>query len=416
MRTPRSLLALLVGFGLLAAACGGADSPGPTDAGADEANDEPEGEGEAQPDGESVAAVFPDPDWAETDPAELELDGAAFDDLAVSLEALNSNCMAVVKSGHLVAEEYWNGTDADTRQEIFSASKSVSSTLVGIAEAEGHLTLDDPASTWIEEWVGTPSETVTVRNLVSNDSGRYWDFKTDYSDMAIAALDKTAFAIGLGQAHEPGAHWEYNNSAIQTLEAVLEGATGTDVADYATEKLFEPIGMGSTIKTDSAGNPLTFMGTQASCRDLARFGYLFLREGNWAGEQIVPAEWVEAATSPSQELNPIYGYLWWLNTDSKFWADLPDDAYAALGLGNQIVLVIPSLDMVLVRLGGQPPGGGGVASQGMMVGELGNAALAATGTPPATGTSPDTEAPPSTEAPAAGSEAPAATDAPAAGS
>src|SRR5690606_13953386 len=112
----------------------------------------------------------------------------------------------------------------------------------------------------------------------SNVSGRHWDPATDYVAMAIEADDKTAFAAGLGQDEPPGRTWAYNNAAVQTLSAVLESATGQRADDYAAAVLFEPIGMrNSRMISDAAGNPLTFMGLETTCLDLARFGYLMLR-------------------------------------------------------------------------------------------------------------------------------------------
>lgn len=359
---------------LVVGACGSsdggaeADDPPPTTA-TDRAPDDTEGADEAAGDD-----VFPGEEWDTAEPADLGLDPAPLADLATYLGDNQSSCMVVVKGGKVVAQEHW-AMGPDDNAEVFSASKSVTSTLVGIAQADGALSIDDPASDYIEEWKGTPSESVTIRNLVSNDSGRHYDFETDYTQMAIVEQDKTAFAIGLDQQHEPGTHWDYNNSAIQTLERVLEVSTGEDMEAFAQERLFEPIGMTSRIRRDGAGNPLAFMGVQAGCEDMARFGYLFLRGGRWGDEQIVPSEWVtEATAAPSQDLNERYGFLWWRGFEG-----LPDDAYAALGLGNQIVLVLPSQDMVLVRIGNPPTGGAGVAAQGAMVGEMGTAALAATG-------------------------------------
>ncbi|MDZ7732757.1 MAG: serine hydrolase [Acidimicrobiia bacterium] len=316
---------------------------------------------------------------------------ASLDELRAYLESTGSNCMAVVKDGRLVEEAYWNGTDEDTDQEIWSASKSVTSALVGIASDQGHLDVDEKASVYLDEWRGTPSEDVTIRNLLSNDSGRYYDFETDYLRMTTSE-DRSTFAIDLDQQHDPGTHWEYNNSAIQTLEEILERATGQDVGEFAQENLFDPIGMSSTISRDQAGNPATFMGTQAGCRDMARFGYLFLRDGAWDGEQIVSSDYVAEATSPSQDLNRAYGYLWWLNADGGwlapavgteqqdglFWPDAPDDAFAALGLGNQIILVLPSHDMVVVRAGPWESDDR-VELQDTSVSEMGRLAAQATG-------------------------------------
>jgi CubicO group peptidase (beta-lactamase class C family) len=317
--------------------------------------------------------AFPGEDWETTTPEDAGLDPAPLAQLATVLEGERSSCMTVVHDGEVVYEEGWMGADPETDDEVWSATKSVTSTLVGIAQEEGLLEIDQPVSDYVEEWVGTDSEDVTIRNLLSNDSGRYYDFQNDYVSMALQAPDKTAFAIGLDQQHPIGEHWEYNNSAIQVLEQVLEEATGEDVADYAQEHLFTPTGRTSEMTHDRAGNTLAFMGVQASCHDLARFGHLFLNEGSWDGEQVVPADWVEQATSPSQELNPDYGFLWWLYPEGS--VVVPDDApappppaYAALGLGGQIVLVVPDDDLVVVRMG--PAGQSAGVGQGDLVGAM----------------------------------------------
>jgi CubicO group peptidase (beta-lactamase class C family) len=319
-----------------------------------------------------AAPVFPGGDWPTAEPTAVGLDAVVLEEMNADVGARDSDCVAVVKDGQLVDQAAFGGTGIDDDHEAWSASKSITSTLVGIAEEQGFLSIDEPASTYLTEWRGTPSESVTVRNLLANDSGREYAFDTDYVEMAAQAPDKTAFALDLGQQHTPGEQWDYNNSAIQTLEAVLERATGQDVEAFARENLFDPIGMTSAIKRDDAGNPLTFMGTQASCLDLARFGYLFLRGGRWGDRQVVPADWVVDATTPSQALQTTYGYLWWLNQDGDpQWPDLPEDAYAALGLGGQVALVVPSWDMVVTRMGrGFEGDGGGSAIIATMAGHL----------------------------------------------
>jgi CubicO group peptidase (beta-lactamase class C family) len=322
---------------------------------------------------------YPGAEWATEDPAAAGFDPAALGRLDAAAEAAGSSCLAVTRDGAVVDERYWDGGGADQPREAFSVTKSVTSTLVGIAQDEGVLTLDEPAADHIAEWRGTDSDAVTLRNLVSNDSGRHWDFGTDYTEMAIGARDKTAFAIGLGQDAPPGEAWAYNNSAIQTLSEVLGDATGEDPADYATSRLFDPIGMRrSAMSQDGAGNTLTFMGLRTTCLDLARFGYLMLNGGRWDGEQIVSAEWVAEATGRSStDLNAAYGYLWWLNrrgpiaspavattgagqgsiADGQMVPDAPEDVFWALGFRNQIVAVIPSERIVAVRMGGAPPPG-----------------------------------------------------------
>lgn len=299
------------------------------------------------------------------------MDQGALDEIAADAEAGLSNCLLVTRSGKLVDEWYWQDTGPDSVQEVFSASKSFTSVLMGIAADESSFSVDDEASQWIPEWQGTDSESVTVEQLLNNTSGRFQDFQTDYVEMAAQAPDKTAFSVGLYQQHEPGTEWVYNNAAIQTLEAVFEGSTGQDLSDFAAERLFEPLGMDdSSLIRDAAGNPLTFMGVQSTCRDMARFGLLALRRGNWDGQQIVSEQWMADSTGrSSQELNAAYGWLWWVNREgivlggdeasgeadkgevSQLVQGAPEDMFFALGLGGQMIAIDPGTDTVVVRLG-----------------------------------------------------------------
>jgi CubicO group peptidase (beta-lactamase class C family) len=304
-----------------------------------------------EPVGEELA--WPGDDWPEATPEEADLDPAALEEMAAAAEAGGSQCLVVTRDGEMVGEWYWGDFDEASRREVFSVSKSITSTLVGIAQDRGLLDIEQPASDFIEEWRGTPSEDVTIRNLLSNDSGRFQSFESDYRVLAGQAEDKTAYAVGLDQEHEPGTKWVYNNAAIQALDAVLEEAVGMPVTEFAEQELFAPLGMGAEIKADATGNALMFMGVDASCRDLARFGLLFERDGEWDGEQVVSPEWVAEATSPSTELNPDYGLLWWLSRDDP---ELPAEAagmevFAGLGLQNQTVAVFPEHGIVVSRLG-----------------------------------------------------------------
>ncbi len=326
----------------------------------------------AAEDAAGAAATVPGEEWEETTPEEVGLDPAVLEDLATSAADQSSNCLLVVRHGKIAGEWYWGPGQVDAPQEVWSATKSYTGMLVGIAQADGDLDISDSASTWIPEWQGTPAEAVTVEDLLSNDSGRHWDFETDYTKLT-GQPDTTAFAIALNQDDPPGAVWAYNNSAIQTLEQVLERSTGSQVADFAEDRLLGPIGMDdSHFATDPSGNAYVWMGLQSTCRDMARFGLLVLNEGSWGDEQIIPADWVEAATTrSSQELNTSYGYLWWLNqmgaqagAVSPLRAEevasaertqrvpgAPEDLRWALGLGGQIIQIHEPTDTVVVRLG-----------------------------------------------------------------
>jgi CubicO group peptidase (beta-lactamase class C family) len=336
-------------------------------------------------------AIYPGTEWARTDPAEAGFDPAGLEQIAADAEAHGSNCLVVVRHGRIAAEWYWNGTTATSTQDVFSTTKSVTSTLVGIAQDRGDLDIDDLASDYIPSWEGTPSAEVTVEDILANVSGRHWDGTSDYQGL-ISAQDRTGFAVGLGQDAPPGTTWFYNNSAIQTLDAVLEEATGQDPATYAQENLLDPLGMAhSEMTLDGAGNTNLFFGLRSTCEDMARFGYLFLRQGRWEDSRVVPRRWVRAATGhPSQELNAAYSYLWWLNRRGPVVSDplestsvdeaaqaepsqiaegAPEDIYWAWGLGGQVVQVHPASDTVVVRLAGPQETGYGRADTTRVVTE-----------------------------------------------
>lgn len=284
-------------------------------------------------------------------------------------EEWDTSCMMVIHDGVLVGEWYWDGFTRHTDVEnVFSVTKSVTSMLVGIAQADGDLNIDEKASKYISKWKNTPSKNVRIRNLISNNSGRFWSVDSDYGGL-LYADNHTEYAVGLSQQFAPGTVWEYNNAAIQTLEAVLSNAVGQDLGEYAEEKLFERIGASASMGVDPSGNSLTYQGVRASCDDMARFGYLALREGRWKDKQVVPKQWVQNATKPSTNLNDAYGYMWWLNReghvvqpsfpdrveyDGQLVPAADEDVYSALGAFGQLVIVDPDEEYVIVRLQNVP--------------------------------------------------------------
>ena len=323
---------------------------------------------------ETAATQAPGGSWEKVRPAEVGLDAAELQKIAAQARKGKSNCLVVVRDGKLAGEWYFRGTGRTTAQNVYSVTKSFASTLVGIAQDDGDLRIASSASKWIPQWRRSAADAVTVRDLLSNDSGREWSPYTDYVQL-LAAADRTAFAIALKQTSAPGRVWAYNNAAIQTLEQVLQSATGEEVASLARRRLFEPLGMTqTTMTTDRAGNTQVFEGLRSTCRDLASFGVLMLDGGRWGGRQIVSASWVRQATGRSSTvLNAAYGYLWWLNRKGVIGSPLaatsleaarnpstkrgrlvpgaPANMYWALGLGNQIIQADPGSRTVVVRLG-----------------------------------------------------------------
>jgi CubicO group peptidase (beta-lactamase class C family) len=308
--------------------------------------------------------IYPEPDWMPGDPADHGFDPAGLAAMAMVAEESDSNCLVVTQGGVLLGEWYWNDYGPDEDQgNVYSVTKSVTSALVGIAVEQGMLDIEAPVG--FPEWAGTDSEAIKLRNLISNDSGRDWSFDKDYLALGLAP-DQTQYAIDLGHQHPIGTWWEYNNAAIQTVERALSSAVGP-VDAYAQAQLFGKIHMTATMGHDGDGNTLTYQGVSASCRDLARFGYLYLRGGRWAGGvQVVPADWIAESIVPSTPLNDAYGFMWWLNRpghwilpstplrdegDGKLVSDAPDEMFAAMGAFGQLIVVDPTTDSVWVRLG-----------------------------------------------------------------
>jgi CubicO group peptidase (beta-lactamase class C family) len=367
----RRAAAIALSLALVLAACSGSDdgdaANGTTTTSTADGTTTPDGSDDPGAGGMGNGAE----DWETVDAAESGFDPAVLETLAEEAESEDSHCLLVARHGRIVGEWYFAGKDEESTQEVFSATKSFTSLLVGIAQDDGDLDIDEPASDQITEWQGTDSEVVTIRNLLSNDSGRSWSLVQDYVQL-VQAPDKTGFAIGLTQEQPPGEVWAYNNAAIQTLEQVLEVATGEQTPDFAQARVLDPLGMDdSVLRADGEGNGLAFMGLSSTCRDMARFGQLLLQDGTWDGEQIVSSEYLAEATTPSQELNTAYGYLIWLNRkgllagatnptsgrrstpedQAQMVPGAPEELFWALGLGGQVVQVDKETDTVVVRLG-----------------------------------------------------------------
>ncbi len=284
-----------------------------------------------------------------------------------------------MRNGKLAGEWNWKQQRRDTPREVFSITKSVTSTLVGIAIRDGDLRLDDPVARYVPQWRGTPSESVTVRNLLSNDSGRFWSLQSDYGDL-LRARSRTKYAVGLTQQYAPGSAWAYNNAASRCSSrhpgARARAGEGDGDARRAVRPgaAVRPLGMShTTFITDRADDAAVFYGLQTTCLDLARFGELYLGRGTVDGRRLLDATFVERAVGRSSTVhNAAYGYLWWLNrpgllrgaTDpvdaqgqpvepvtGQLAPEAPVAVFAALGFGGQVLLVDPTTRTMVVRIG-----------------------------------------------------------------
>ena len=298
-------------------------------------------------------------EWATATPEAAGMDAAKLDKAVKFGMEHSSKGLLVLRGGKIVAESYANGWNKDTAGGIASATKSMVSILVGMALDEGKFkSVDQPLVDFAPQLKGTDKEALTLRHLLTMTSGLSprGAERSDRGDQ-FAALWKMPLA------EKPGTAWSYNTPAYHTMFRLLEKATGVKLDDYSRQKLFGPLGMehASWVKVTS-GDVTNYSHLECSTRDLGRFGLFAQRGGQWDGRQLVSKNYFKLATSPSQQLNLDYGFLWWLNAQEssgrraarRSFPGLPHDLIAAMGREGQYVLILPSKDLVVVRQGDQP--------------------------------------------------------------
>lgn len=296
--------------------------------------------------------AWPVPEWETVEPAAAGMNAAKVAEVGELLKASGAKTGLIVRGGKIVAEWYWDGADRSTKLLVYSSSKSFASTAAGLAIADGKLTLDSKVGEFVPDVKPAGKKDVTVRQIISMDTGVHNNAKLPQAEKR--------FTYAMYEApmdFEPGKKWDYNNTGLALLAPVLKKATGKQVDEILAEKVFTKIGIGESDWTwdKNEDYSLPYSGLHITARSFARFGLLFLRNGKWKDEQVVSAAWVKEATGPSQEMNPEYGYLWWNNSQGKKFPGCPADTYAALGRAQNNMLIVPSLDLIVIRQIGDDP-------------------------------------------------------------
>jgi CubicO group peptidase (beta-lactamase class C family) len=267
----------------------------------------------------------------------------------------------VVQDGELRHEEYVGGTTEDELRTSFSSVKSVVSTLVGLAIADGAIgSVDDPITAYVPELLDRDARfaDITLRHLLTMSSGlRYVERSLPWSDDAQTyyGTDLRSTAMSARIEEPPGQTFLYNNYNLLLEGLVLERATGQRVAEYLSERLWRPMGAeaDASWSLDSTWSGFEKMesGLNAVARDYARFGLLFANGGRAGEEQVVPEDWITVATASGEEGSPEihYGFHWW--TGNLDGGPLPEGRFMAAGNFGQFVYVAPDRAAVIVRLG-----------------------------------------------------------------
>ncbi len=304
--------------------------------------------------------TWPDGDGVATDAA---IDRLIGDD---GLAGSGARAIVVVHRGRIVAERYAAGFSARTPLLGWSMTKTVTAGLIGLLVKDGRLTLEQSAL-----WPAAPGDArdrITIADLLAMSSGLHFDESygavSDVTRMLYLEPDMAAFARSQPLDHPPGSFWSYSSGTAVILARIFQDAAGDGALDFVRERLFVPLGMDSaTIETDAHGTLVGSSYMYAVARDWARYGQFLLQQGVWRGQALLPAGFVEMMVRPVAASGGQYGHgLLWLwgseaktpgeNPDHEF--GLPGDTFWMVGHDGQSIAIIPSHELVVVRLGMTP--------------------------------------------------------------
>ncbi|HZV70920.1 MAG TPA: serine hydrolase [Saprospiraceae bacterium] len=298
--------------------------------------------------------------WDTISPSSL---GWCTDQVGPLLDYLESNhtkAFILLKDGKIVIEKYFGSFTQDSVWYWASAGKTLTSFMVGIAQQEGHLSINDLTSQYLGQgWTDCITEQedkITIRHQLTMTSGLHDGVPDNY-----CTLDTCLICLA-----DAGSRWAYHNAPYTLLDEVIQNATGVTLNNYINQKLKIPTGITGAF-FPSGYNNVFF----SKARSMARFGLLILNHGNWNGNQVMTdTSYFNQMVNTSQSLNLSYGYLWWLNGKASFRLPTlqlvlpgplnphaPDDMIAALGKNGQIINVVPGQNLVYIRMGDAPGAG-----------------------------------------------------------
>lgn len=272
-----------------------------------------------------------------------------------AMKCKGTRAAMVLYKGQIVAEQYADGFDENSRHLAWSISKSVTNALYGVLSKKGIVNVKEPANiaSWEDE-----RQHITIDDLLQMNSGLEWE--EDYFDLSGATRmlfkhdDFGAYAAEVPAEFKPAEHWEYSSGTSNILAEIMENRIGNQDAYWIFPhiELFNKIGIQSMVlEADASGTYVGSSYSWATVRDWARLGQLYLNDGLWNEGRILPADWVEYSTTPAEDSDGIYGAQIWLNTTGKYLEGCPKDLYNFGGFNGQNVSMIPSKDLVILRFG-----------------------------------------------------------------
>lgn len=266
-----------------------------------------------------------------------------------------TRAVVVLYKGKLIAEQYTEGFNKNSKILGWSMTKSLTATYFGILQKQGKLNIMNPAP--VSEWQKDSRAKITLNDLLHMNSGLAWEEDytkiSDVTKMLFQAEDMSKCQAKKLALFKPNTHWYYSSGTTNLLSGILrkQFKSHQEYLNFWYSSLLDKIGMESAlVETDMAGN---FVGSSygwATPRDWAKFGQLYLNKGNWNGEQLFDPSWATYVATPTNTSNGRYGAQFWLNAGGYF-PDVPKDMYYCSGYQGQMVAIIPSRDLVIVRMG-----------------------------------------------------------------
>jgi len=268
----------------------------------------------------------------------------------------------IIKDGYIIAEDYFDGFTKEKKHTSYSIAKSFTSAVIGIAIDKGFINAaDDKISSYyaelnndtVQQW----KKDLQISHLLTMTSGINWIeegvFTNDIFQMSTSD-NYVEYVLNKSVINKPGTIWSYNSGESMLLSGIINLTTGKSMFEFAKENLLNPIGIQELEwSSDSKNHTIAGWGISATMHDFARFGYLYLNNGNWDGNQIISKEWITKSTSPFSSEYSFYGYLWWTGERTLYVSDMniPDDAYMAIGAFGQYLVIVPSENLIIVRVG-----------------------------------------------------------------
>jgi len=306
--------------------------------------------------GEAPEIPWPTKSWQVSTPEEQGMDSASLARLIETVGTYKQDSLMIIRHGKIVAEAYYAPYVAGISHDLRSVTKSIVGTLTAIELKNGLLdSVDHPVLDLFPERkilrVDDNKRAMTVQTLLDMTSGIEWQEKAYTPDETIMRMyrspDRTEFVLSQPMSNTPGSQFYYNSGNPYVLSALITSKTGQSALDFAKKELFEPLGITSARwgRVDAQGVTDGEAGLFLAPHDMARIGYLYLHKGTWDGKQIIPPSWVDRVKEG--KISATFGYHY-----ANLWWSLPDKgAYMARGRHSQLILVLPTLDVVAVMTG-----------------------------------------------------------------